>query len=147
MTEQTDNPHQVPEANDSGAESRSHKSHHGVFVTVFVMLCVLTAMSFWIANSALMDNPIVGWTAMMAVSICKALLVILFFMHLWWERAWKYVLTIPALIMACLLVVLLVPDVGYRTETYSKERRDNAPVPHEWTGAASPLDVEGEASH
>ena len=64
---------------------------------------------------------------MLSVSIAKAMLVILFFMHLWWERAWKYVMTVPALIMGVLLVILLVPDIGFRTETYSDERRANAP--------------------
>ena len=110
-------------------ENPSHATPQiGVFVVVFGMLCALTALSFWIANSPLMDNRVVGWGAMMTISITKALLVILFFMHLWWERSWKYVLTIPALIMAVLLVVLLVPDVGFRTDTYSNERRSNAPV-------------------
>ena len=106
----------------------SHKSHNGVFITVFVMLCVLTGLSFWIANSHLMENKYVGWGSMMAVSGAKAMLVILFFMHLWWEKTWKYVLTIPAFIMGVLLVMLLVPDVGFRTQTYSNERRSHAPA-------------------
>ena len=105
-----------------------HRGNHGVFVTVFVMLCVLTGLSFWIANSHLMENKYVGWGSMMAVSAAKAMLVILFFMHLWWEKRWKYVLTVPALIMGVLLVMLLVPDVGFRTQTYSNERRANAPA-------------------
>ena len=107
----------------------SEKSNTKVFVLVFLMLCVLTALSFWVANSYLMENKVVGWAAMMMVSVAKAMLVILFFMHLWWERAWKYVLTIPALFMGLLLVLLLVPDVGYRYLTYSKDRRENAPEP------------------
>ena len=113
-----------PDTHDDG----HHKSHNGVFITVFVMLCVLTALSFWIANSHLMENKYVGWGSMMAVSAAKAMLVILFFMHLWWEKTWKYVLTVPAFIMGVLLVMLLVPDVGFRTQTYSNERRSNAPV-------------------
>ena len=104
-------------------------SNTKVFLFVFLMLCALTGISFWVANSYLMENRIVGWSAMMLVSVAKALLVILFFMHLWWERAWKYVLTIPALFMGVLLVLLLVPDVGYRYLTYSKDRRENAPKP------------------
>lgn len=107
----------------------SEKSNTKVFVFVFLMLCVLTALSFWVANSYLMENKVVGWAAMMMVSVAKAMLVILFFMHLWWERAWKYILTIPALFMGLLLVLLLVPDVGYRYLTYSKDRRENAPEP------------------
>ena len=51
---------------------------------------------------------------MMAVSCTKALLVILFFMHVKYEANWKYVLTIPASIMSMLLILALVPDVGLR---------------------------------
>ena len=114
---------------DSTEQNSSVNSNTKVFVLVFLMLCVLTGISFWVANSYLMENKVVGWTAMMLVSIGKALLVILFFMHLWWERAWKYILTIPALFMGVLLVLLLVPDVGYRYLTYSKDRRESAPEP------------------
>ncbi len=114
---------------DTLDHNSAQDSNTKVFVFVFLLLCVLTGISFWVANSYLMENKVVGWAAMMMVSVAKALLVILFFMHLWWERAWKYVLTIPALIMGVLLVLLLVPDVGFRTMTYSKDRRENAPKP------------------
>ena len=98
------------------------------FVTIFLMLCALTLTSFWIANSHLMETPANGWAAMMAVSAAKAMLVILFFMHLWWERRWKYALTLPAMILGVVLVLLLVPDIGHRTDTYSSTRRSAAPV-------------------
>ena len=66
---------------------------------------------------------------MMAVSCTKALLVVLFFMHVKYEANWKYVLTIPASLMAVFLVLALVPDVGARVNgmfgvggKYSEER-------------------------
>jgi cytochrome c oxidase subunit 4 len=130
-----------PAENETSTVTPHPKSHTGVFVAVFMMLCALTGISFWIANSHLMDNRMVGWGAMLAVSVAKAMLVIMFFMHLWWERNWKYVLTIPALIMGLLLVILLVPDVGYRTDTYSKERRSHAPKSDDWSGGVAPLKV------
>ena len=37
---------------------------------------------------------------MMAVSCTKAMLVIMFFMHLKWEANWKWVLTVPASVMS-----------------------------------------------
>ena len=40
---------------------------------------------------------------MMAVSCTKAMLVIMFFMHLLWEANWKWVLTIPATFMSMFL--------------------------------------------
>ena len=51
---------------------------------------------------------------MMAVSCTKAMLVILFFMHVKYEANWKYVLTIPAGMMSMFLMLMLVPDVGMR---------------------------------
>ena len=115
------------EAKHDNAESASN-ARTAKFTIVFLMLCGLTGLSYWIANSQLMNNQTIGWAAMMAVSAAKAMLVVLFFMHLWWERAWKYVLTIPALIMGTLLVLLLVPDIGMRTENYSQDRSDSAPA-------------------
>jgi cytochrome c oxidase subunit 4 len=50
------------------------------------------------------------------------MLVILFFMHLKWEANWKYVLTIPAMMMSVFLVCMLIPDVGMRQKKYSEER-------------------------
>jgi len=104
------------------------QSHRTVFTIVFVMLCVLTGVSYWIANSHLMETPLHGWLAMIAVSVAKAFLVITFFMHLWWEKRWKYVLTIPALLLGVVLVALLLPDVADRISTYSKTRSGHAPM-------------------
>lgn len=127
-------------ATDNSHTAQNESSHDSVnrkpfFVTIFLMLCALTLTSFWIANSHLMETPANGWAAMMTVSAAKAMLVILFFMHLWWEKHWKYALTLPAMILGVVLVLLLVPDIGHRTDTYSSTRRSVAPVPVETDGA------------
>lgn len=118
---------------ENNVHSDSHDEHgHGnitKYIVVFVSLCCLTALSFGIANSSIMDTPSIGWISMMAVSCAKALLVILFFMHLLWEASWKYVLTIPATIMSIFLVIMLVPDIGCRTRKYSEQRWQHAPQP------------------
>ena len=102
-----------------------HEQHGGLgqYIAVFIALCVLTAISFAVGNSqSLRENsPGVMWLAMMAVSCAKALLVILFFMHLKWEANWKYVLTIPASLMSLFLVLMLVPDIGHRTRWYAPQ--------------------------
>ena len=106
----------------TSAQSGPHGSLK-TYLSVFFALIVLTCISFAVANSqALMANPSVGWSLMMAVSAGKALLVVLFFMHLKYEANWKYVLTIPTIGMAAFLVFALVPDIGERTEHYSEER-------------------------
>ena len=60
---------------------------------------------------------------MIAVSCTKAMLVILFFMHVKYEANWKYVLTIPAGMMSIFLMLMLVPDIGLRLRKASEERK------------------------
>jgi cytochrome c oxidase subunit 4 len=103
----------------------AHDDHGGLrkYLIVGALLAVLTAISFLAGSSnAIMSTPALGWTIMMAVSCAKALLVMLFFMHLIWEANWKYVLTVPASIMSLFLLLMLTPDVGYRYRGYSEER-------------------------
>ena len=68
------------------------------------------------------DSVALKRTWMMAVSCTKAMLVILFFMHLKWEANWKWVLTVPASMMSAFLVLMLVPDVGLRMRHASEQR-------------------------
>lgn len=110
------------------AHAADHEHHAppgvGKYLAVFLALCVLTSASFFTYSDAwpFHDTPAVGWTFMMAVSCTKALLVILFFMHLKWEANWKWVLTIPATMMSIFLLLALVPDIGLRMRRYSEER-------------------------
>jgi cytochrome c oxidase subunit IV len=107
----------------------THEDHGGLgkYITVFFALCGLTLMSFW-TNTPLWpfpgeQNHKITWTFMMAVSCTKAMLVILFFMHVKYEANWKYVLTIPAGMMSIFLVLMLIPDVAMRNKTASQERQ------------------------
>jgi cytochrome c oxidase subunit 4 len=117
-----------------GGTIDTHQGHGGlgVYLMVFVSLCILTLLSFLVGNSQVLREkaPGVMWAAMMAVSCAKALLVMLFFMHLKWEANWKYVLTVPASMMSLFLVLMLVPDVGRRTRNYSDDRWLYAAEPH-----------------
>lgn len=100
-------------------------SHGGTstYMAVFGCLVILTAASFWLGNSSIKEtSPAVVWAGMMAISCAKAMLVILFFMHLKWEANWKYVLTIPSMMMSVFLVCMLVPDIGQRMRYYTEER-------------------------
>jgi cytochrome c oxidase subunit 4 len=98
-----------------------HDDHGGLakYIYVFLMLCLLTTASFWTFSDwpirwPFHHLPAVGWSFMMAVSCAKAMLVILFFMHVKYEASWKYVLTVPPGIMAVFLVLALIPDIGLR---------------------------------
>ena len=112
-------------------------SHGGVgkYLLVFVALCALTLCSFLTYFDFWRDHVSVhaSRALMMAVSCTKAMLVIMFFMHLLWEANWKWVLTIPASFMSVFLMLMLVPDIGMRQNngfsTYSEERLLWAPDP------------------
>lgn len=112
------------------ADDHDDHPHVGkrVFVTVFFVLALLTAASYVVGNYGLTMgfSKQLTWLAMMAISCAKAALVICCFMHLWWEANWKWVLTVPTSIMACFLVIMLIPDVGCRTSNYSSERWNKA---------------------
>ena len=113
---------------DDAAHHAGHQdAHHGglgTYLAVFLALCGLTTMSFFTISPywPWKDEPQVGWAFMMAVSCTKAMLVVLFFMHVLWEANWKYVLTIPAAMMAIFLAIMLIPDIGMRSRMVSQER-------------------------
>ncbi len=117
-------------ANASHDEHEAHGST-GLYLMVFLALCLLTGASFFTYSSywPFPDQPKIGWAFMMAVSCTKALLVILFFMHLIWEANWKYVLTVPALFMSVFLMLMLVPDIGWRQAHYTRERWIDSSLP------------------
>jgi cytochrome c oxidase subunit 4 len=118
-----------PRSPGQGYEAEATDQEHGhagvgKYVAVFVALLVLTVISFAVGNSDTLrhNSPGTMWAMMMAVSCAKAMLVILFFMHMLWEANWKYVLTIPSAMMSVFLLLMLIPDVGRRTDRYSEER-------------------------
>ena len=125
-----DHAHSTSHGRDAHAEGHGHGGV-GKYVAVFFALCILTAISFGVGNwhALRVSSPGTMWAIMMAVSCCKALLVILFFMHILWEANWKYVLTVPASLMSIFLMLMLVPDIGRRTLRYAEER---------WLYAAEP---------
>jgi cytochrome c oxidase subunit 4 len=118
----------IPEHDEHDDHDQNGHDHGhggiGKYLLVFLALCGLTTMSFLTYSPVWpwRDQPHVGWAFMMAVSCTKAMLVVLFFMHVFWEANWKYVLTIPAAMMAIFLALMLVPDVGMRTRMVSQER-------------------------
>lgn len=118
-----------------GHDSHEEIAHGGIgkYLLVFAALCVLTGCSFFTYSSYWPFGKEVARAFMMAVSCTKAMLVIMFFMHLLWEANWKWVLTIPATFMSIFLMLMLVPDIGWRQNNgyakYSRERLLFAPDP------------------
>jgi cytochrome c oxidase subunit IV len=103
-------------APDRGGEHGEHQGGVRIYVMVAVALVFLTACSYWTYTPfwPFGESLAIKRLWMMAVSCTKAMLVILFFMHLKWEANWKWVLTVPASLMSALLVLALIPDVALR---------------------------------
>ena len=139
---------------EPGGHAASHEAGHDAhggsakYLAVFGALLVLTVISFALGSSSLMETtPMVGRFGMLAVSVAKALLVMLFFMHLLWEANWKYVLTIPATLMSVFLVVMLTPDIAFRTSHYNVRRWTHASEASPSDHGAAAADARHTAEH
>lgn len=141
--------HQSFDATDPHSVEHGHGGSIRTYVMVALALVFLTACSYWTYTPfwPFGDNLAIKRTWMMAVSCTKAMLVILFFMHLKWEANWKWVLTVPASMMSLLLVLALVPDVGRRMRTASRERMINAAEQPEREAAGEPGTALRPAEH
>jgi cytochrome c oxidase subunit 4 len=102
-----------------------HHSHGGLYLIVFGVLCGCTLISIVAdvfgggesGHSGPKSPILVG--IVLAVAVCKALCVMMYFMHLKFERAWKYLLLAPTFILAATIPFALTPDIGthYYTPT------------------------------
>ncbi|HEY1379524.1 MAG TPA: cytochrome C oxidase subunit IV family protein [Gemmataceae bacterium] len=101
------------------ADSHAHAVHaHGPadtrpYIVIFVLLCCFTAVSF-IVNVFVRGGHIAagtGFVIILGVAVVKALCVAIYFMHLKWDWGRLYFLIIPALVLAPMLVLALLPDL------------------------------------
>ncbi len=120
----------MPDRTHDQTHDHHDESHGstGLYLSVFIALCILTSFSFLTYFDFWRENVSVGVSRafMMTVSCTKAMLVMLFFMHLKWETNWKWMLTIPASLMSIFLMAMLVPDVGFRMHHASETRMVHA---------------------
>ncbi len=104
-------------SHEAGHQHEYH-SHGKLYFMIFAALCVFTLISI-VADVIHIPNRALLVGIVLAVAVCKALCVLLIFMHLKFERAWKYLLLAPTLILACTIPFALTPDIGlhYYTPT------------------------------
>lgn len=97
----------VPHAAASGHGKITHRT----FFFTFVLLLLLAAASFGLSFVHL---GVMAVPAAMAISLAKAVLVVLFFMELVVQRFTTRVVVVGALLMLMLLISLMVADVWTR---------------------------------
>ena len=102
----------MSEAHES-VETHGAAEHHGpnvkVYVTIFAFLCVFTLVSF-LVNAIMGIGNHTGMGIIMAVAVCKATLVGMFFMHLKYEWFKLYFLIVPVAILGVMMIIVLMPD-------------------------------------
>lgn len=91
-----------------------------LYILVFAALIVLTGLTTGVAFINLGKwNTVVA----LAIAVCKASLVVLFFMHLRWSSNLLRIVVVSSLLWLAILIVLTVSDVF---------TRDWTPVPSSW---------------
>ena len=105
----------------------SKHDHRRTFLGVFMGLCLLTVISVLLAYFPIFPNRVSNGIAIGIVACMKATLVICYFMHLRWEKVWKYFLTIPVIVLGIALGLSLIPDIGMREQYYSSFRKQRGP--------------------
>jgi caa(3)-type oxidase subunit IV len=101
---------------DHAHDDHEFHSHFKIYFGIFLALCGFTAISV-VADWVHIPNRAALVGIVLAVAVCKALCVMLVFMHLKFERAWKYLLLAPTVILACTIPFALAPDIMWHYYT------------------------------
>ena len=96
--------------------TEEHK--HPPYMTIWAALAVLTVVELVVAQLPKWMPDVQGITRTMIIllvglALTKALLVALFFMHLRFERRTFVLIVTAPVVLAVVLVLALLPDVGF----------------------------------
>jgi cytochrome c oxidase subunit 4 len=95
-------------------DPHAHDEAHGptiqTYLVIFGALSVFTAVSF-VVNHIFGIGSMTGMSIIMAVAVCKATLVAMFFMHLKFEWMKLYFLIVPVMILGVMMMIVLLPDI------------------------------------
>ncbi|RPI89731.1 MAG: oxidase [Planctomycetaceae bacterium] len=127
----------------TAAHSEGAHHAHPNYMAIFGILILLTVASV-IADSVggTKGKLIVGLIVLVIASF-KAMFVMLYFMHLKFEGAWKYVLLAPTVILALAVPAALAPDIAFKyydaqnpqQKALREMEAEHAAVTHGHTGA------------
>jgi cytochrome c oxidase subunit 4 len=82
---------------------------HAPYLLVWLWLAILTGVEYFYA-AGLKDFFVILLGGLLVLAGIKAALVAWYFMHLKFEGKWVYLLIVPAIVLATILVLALVPD-------------------------------------
>lgn len=103
-------------ATSSHDAGQSHGAHHAHpnYMAIFGILIVLTVLSVFadLIRKKIGVTPLI--LIVLAIASFKALCVMMYFMHLKFEGAWKYALLAPTVILALAVPAALAPDIAFK---------------------------------
>ena len=91
-------------------------AHFRAYMYVFGLLCVFTLTSF-LANLILGQGH-ASMVIILLVSIAKATLVAVIFMHLKTDWSKVYCIIIPVCVMGVMMMIVLLPDIVFAWHHY-----------------------------
>jgi cytochrome c oxidase subunit IV len=123
---------------------------HAPYLLVWLWLAILTGVEYFYA-AGLKDFFVILLGGLLVLAGIKAALVGWYFMHLKFEGKWVYLLIVPAIVLATIFVLALVPDQSLKPEDIELEETGQiAPAAkgHRWGPSypASPLLVRPDGS-
>ena len=95
-------------------DQQQHVESHAPYLKIFFVLLVLTVLEYFYAKffaGALVSLVL----SLLALAGIKAMLVGLYFMHVKFEGRWVFFMIIPASVLATILILALMPDIGMRS--------------------------------
>ena len=125
-----------PSVHPAGAHD---SAPHVNYMYIFYALCGLTLLSVLADVLGKGQGKVLIGSIVLIVACCKAAFVMMYFMHLKFEAAWKYALLAPTIILAGFLMIALIPDIGlhyYANVVPQTMERETAPP----VGTGLPVD-------
>ncbi len=86
---------------------------HAPYLLVWLWLAILTGIEYFYAYG-LASFFLILLGGLLVLAAIKAALVAWYFMHLKFEGKWVYLLIVPAIVLAAVLVLALIPDQAMR---------------------------------
>lgn len=101
----------MADSHDSG--HHEHGLGYKQYMVVFVALCVFTAVSFVVNFGVRHEwlSPSAGFALILGVAIVKAVLVGMYFMHLYLDWGKLYFFIFPTFILGSMMMVVFLPDI------------------------------------
>jgi cytochrome c oxidase subunit IV len=100
---------------------------HAPYLKVWAGLAVLTLVEYYYA-SIFKSQFLILLLGLLFLAVVKAGMVGWYFMHLKFEGKWVYIMIVPAMILATIIVLALTPDMVLKPETEENQGEEYARI-------------------